>query len=94
MACGWNTGIMIMSGPVGLSKLPSHEFRLKYLSNPYTIILTNKPLCVLIVPSEGAIIERCLINFHCSFVFMRYFFVDSAYLENLLPLKISRFTVF
>ena len=34
MACD---GTDMGSGPAGLSKPPSREFRYKYLSNPYTI---------------------------------------------------------
>ena len=35
-----------------------------------------------------------LLNFHRLFIFVCNFFVDSANLENLLPLKISQFMVY
>ena len=64
------------------------KFCLKYFSNPYTID-KYKWLCLLIVLSKKCNNEMHVINFHCLFIFVCYFFVDSAKLDNLLLLKIS-----
>ena len=53
----WNTG----SGSVGLGKLPSRKFCLKYLSNPYTVI--KKKLCLLSVLNKKCHNEVRLIVF-------------------------------
>ena len=57
------------------------------------IQLTNKSLCVLIVPNERCNNQNASNKFHRLFIYIHYFIVDSANLENSLPLKISRFTV-
>ena len=61
------------SGPVGLSKPPSHEFRLKYLSNPYII---NKQTTTCINCAKRKCINLWCNNRNASnkfspFIFMR-----------------------